>query len=137
MESMTESYYINSEIKIKKEKSTNLERRRHTDIWSKLLFYLNIVSWIMIGIILFVFHKAQPEYETVFDRFYQLQLRTNWDLQYVYYLIYVVVFGILLSIAGIVLGIYRGRRKQDHKKVLILTGILSTIALITSLTVVK
>ncbi len=91
----------------------------------------------MIGIILFVFHKAQPEYETVFDRFYQLQLRTSWDFQYINYLIYIVAFGILLSIIGIVLGAYRGRRKQDHKKVLILIGILSTIALIMSLVLVK
>ncbi len=114
-----------------------MERRKYKDIWSRLLFYLNIFAWIMIGIILFVFHKAQPEYETVFDRFYQLQLRTNWDFQYVYYLIYVVVLGILLSITGIVLGIFRGRRKQDHKKVLILTGIISTLALMTSLVLVK
>lgn len=113
-----------------------MERRKTTDLWAKVLFYLNICAWILLAVIMFVFHKAQPEYETIFDRFYNLRIRTYWDIQYLYYLIYAVTAGIAISLAGLVLGIYRGRRQEDHKKALIITGVLSVICLWISMTVI-
>jgi hypothetical protein len=112
-----------------------LNRRKTTDFWARLLFYLNILAWILLVVILLVFHRAQPEFETLFDRFYQLKLRTNWDIQYLYYLIYMVIFGIFISITGLLLGIFRGRRENDHKKALIITGIFSIIILWVSMIV--
>ena len=106
-----------------------MERRKSTDFWSRLLVKLNIVSWGILILILLVFHRAQPEFETFFDRFYQLSLRTSWDVQYLYYLMILVIFGILVSISGLVLGVFRGRRSKDHKKALIFTGILSSVLL--------
>jgi len=114
-----------------------LDRRKTTDFWAKLLFYLNILAWILLIVILLIFHRAQPEFETLFDRFYQLKLRTNWDIQYLYYLIYMVIFGIFISIVGLLLGIFRGRRENDHKKALIITGIISMIMLWISVIVLK
>lgn len=112
-----------------------MERRKATDFWARLLFLLNICAWILLAAILFVFHRAQPEYETVFDRFYNLKLRTYWDIQYLYYLVYIVSAGIFISLSGLILGIYRGRRERDHKKALIVTGILSVLCLWVSLTI--
>ena len=109
-----------------------MERRKTTDFWAKLLFYLNIFSWILLIFILLVFHRAQPEFESVFDRFYQLDLRTTWDIQYLYYLIYCVLTGIVISLTGLLLGFFRGRRDSDHKKALIITGIISLIMLVIS-----
>ena len=106
-----------------------MDRRKTTDFWARFLFYLNILAWILLIVILLIFHRAQPEFETLFDRFYQLKLRTDWDIQYLYYLIYMVIFGIFTSITGLLLGIYRGRREKDHKKALIITGIISIILL--------
>ncbi|MCK5163070.1 MAG: hypothetical protein KAQ72_05110 [Desulfobacula sp.] len=106
-----------------------MERRKTTDFWATLLFYLNILAWILLITILLVFHRAQPEFETFFDRFYQLKLRTDWDIQYLYYLIYMVIFGIFISLSGLLLGVFRGRRESDHKKALIITGIISLIML--------
>ena len=106
-----------------------MERRKTTDVWAKLLFYLNILAWILLIFILFIFHHAQPEFETLFDRFYQLKLRTDWDMQYLHYLICVVIFGIFISLFGLLLGIFRGRRENDHKYALIITGIISLIML--------
>ncbi|MCD4678617.1 MAG: hypothetical protein K8S18_21910 [Desulfobacula sp.] len=106
-----------------------MERRKTTDFWANLLFYLNILAWILLIVILLVFHRAQPEFETLFDRFYHLKLRTDWDIQYLYYLIYMVIFGIFISLSGLLLGIFRGRRENDHKKALIITGIISLIML--------
>jgi len=113
-----------------------LDRRTISDFWAKLLFYLNILAWILLLFILVIFHRAQPEFETVFDRFYQLNLRTDWDLQYLYYLIYTVIFGILISLSGLLLSIFRGRREKDHKKALIITGIISLIMLLAAMNVV-
>jgi len=104
-------------------------RRKVTDFWAGLLFYLNIIAWILLIILLLVFHRAQPEFETVFDRVYQLDLRTNWDSQYLYYLTYTVIFGILLSLTGLSLGIFRGRRQKDSKTALIITGGISLLML--------
>jgi len=106
-----------------------LDRRKTIDFWAKILFYLNILAWILLIIILLIFHRAQPEFETLFDRFYQLKLRTHWDIQYLYYLTYMVIFGIFISITGLLLGVFRGRRENDHKKALIITGIISIIML--------
>ncbi|RLC03557.1 MAG: hypothetical protein DRH34_05515 [Deltaproteobacteria bacterium] len=113
-----------------------MDRRTISDFWAKLLFYLNILAWILLLFILVIFHRAQPEFETVFDRFYQLNLRTDWDLQYLYYLIYTVIFGILISLSGLLLSIFRGRREKDHKKALIITGIISLIMLLAAMNVV-
>ena len=112
-----------------------MDRRQTIDFWAKLLFCLNILAWILLIIILLVFHRAQPEFETLFDRFYRLNLRTDWDLQYLNYLIYMVISGIFISIAGLLLGVFRGRRERDHKKALIITGIISIIMLWVSMIV--
>ncbi|MFH2060456.1 MAG: hypothetical protein ABIJ59_16355 [Pseudomonadota bacterium] len=106
-----------------------MERRKNRDFWARLLVKLNIVSWLIFIFILLVFHRAQPEFETLFDRFYNLRLRTDWDIQYLYYLIVLVVFGIFTSLFGLILVMYRGRRTNDHKKMLIFTGAISLILL--------
>jgi hypothetical protein len=109
-----------------------LDRRKKKDFWAKLLFSLNLLSWVILLFILLVFHRAQPEFETVFDRFYQLSLRTHWDIKYLNYLILLLFLGVVISLSGLTLGVFRGRRKKDHKKALIVTGILSFILLVFS-----
>ncbi len=113
-----------------------MDRRNITDFWARLLFYLNILAWMLLVFMLVIFHQAQPEFDTVFDRFYQLNLRTDWDIQYLYYLIYTVVFGIFTCLSGLLLGVFRGRRENDHKKALIITGIISFVMLVAAINVV-
>ncbi|MCK5683529.1 hypothetical protein KAJ27_05390 [bacterium] len=110
-----------------------MDRRKTNDFWTKLLFFLNIFASVLLIFILFVFHRAQPEFESVFDRVYELELRTKWDIQYLYYLIYCVLAGITISITGLLLGFFRGRRSNDHKKMLIITGVISLIMLVISI----
>lgn len=112
-----------------------MERRKTKDFWAQLLFYLNIMAWILLFVILLVFHRAQPEFETFFDRFYRLDLRTDWDIRYLNYLIYINTAGILMSLSGIILGRFRGRRESDHKNILIITGVLSIALLSVALIV--
>ena len=112
-----------------------MDRRKTTDFWAQLLFYLNFLAWMVLIFMLLVFHRAQPEFETLFDRFYHLKLRTSWDIQYLYYLIYMIIFSIFISLSGLLLGLFRGRREQDHKKALIITGIISLMMLWVSMVV--
>ncbi len=110
-----------------------LERRQTKDFWAKFLFFLNIVAWIVLISLILVFHRAQPEFESFFDRFYKLDLRTTWDKTYLHYLIYTIITGMIISLSGLVLCMYRGRRQNDHQKVLIITGVLSLIMLVISI----
>jgi len=113
-----------------------LDRRKKNDFWAKLLFYLNILAGTLLLGILLIFHRARPEFETLFDRFYKLNLRTTWDIQYLYYLIYIVSFGIFICLGGLFLRKFRGRRENDHKKALIVTGIISLILLFVAMNVI-
>jgi H+/Cl- antiporter ClcA len=71
-----------------------------------------------------VFHRAQPEFETFFDRFYQLDLRTVWDLRFLQYLLYIIFLGLAISIFGMILARFRARRKNDLKKQMKILGCL-------------
>ncbi len=81
---------------------------------------------------LIVFHKAQPEFETIFDRFYQLNLRTDWDMNFVRYLVYVVALGLAASVAGLGLALVRARRKTDHRTPIIVLGGLYVLLFVLS-----
>ena len=109
------------------------DRRQQIDIWAKALFYLNIAAWVLLLFLFLIFHRAQPEFETLFDRFYQLKLRTEWDMEYIYYLIYCIALSIFICLSGLLLSIFRGRRQTDHKKALIITGTVSLLMLLVSL----
>ncbi len=79
-----------------------------------------------------MFHKAQPEFETVFDRFYQLDLRTSWDMQFVYYFAYAIVVGLACSLTGLGLSLFRARRQTDHKGPILILGVLYLVLFILS-----
>jgi len=81
---------------------------------------------------LLVFHKAQPEFETFFDRFYDLTLRTYWDRTYLRYLILASGLGLAASGAGFCLALFRARRKTDHNKSIIILGCLYLILIVLS-----
>jgi TM2 domain-containing membrane protein YozV len=109
------------------------ERRKKKDIWSFILVFLNIFSWIFLLIILLIFHHAQPEFETFFDRFYQLKIRTFWQIKYTYLLIYLVISGLIISAAGMMISHYRARRKNDHWCSLIIMAGVSIILMMIAL----
>ncbi|MCK5541886.1 MAG: hypothetical protein KAI40_04280 [Desulfobacterales bacterium] len=108
-------------------------RRKKKDIWAKSLIALNVFVWLMLLAILLVFHRVQPEFETFFDRFYHLTLRTFWDIKYLDLLIYFVIVSIIISLIGLIISRYRGRRENDHLISLLITGIISAILLLIAL----
>lgn len=104
----------------------NIERRCGVDIWVKTLRFFNVSAWVLIGAVLIVFERARPQFESFFDRFYKLKLRTNWDIRFVDYLLWLVIAGIIISASGLLLSRIRARRKDDCKSVgLMSMGIIS------------
>ncbi|SDT94691.1 hypothetical protein SAMN04487931_103131 [Desulfobacula phenolica] len=108
-----------------------MDRRKKTDAWAMVLICLNILAGILLILILLVFHLAQPEFETMFDRFYKLDIRTDWNIQCLHYLIYLIVLIAFISFSSLLLGSFRGRRKNDHSSslILIIIGIIFFIML--------
>ena len=78
-----------------------------------------------------MFHRAQPEFETFFDKFYRLDLRTSWDMTFVQYLVATIIIGSIVSILGLGLSRFRARRETDHKKHFILLGFLYLVLFFT------
>ena len=82
------------------QRSGNSDRRSSKDVWAYLFIWINYFAWAVLLVCLLVFHRAQPEFETLFDRFYQLNLRTYWDQDFIRYLVYASAFGLAASLAG-------------------------------------
>lgn len=103
-----------------------VERRRKKDAWSRLLALFNGISWFIIIGILIVTERAKPEFESFFDRFYQLNLRTSWDMEFVEYLLYLAIGGAVVCVIGLLLSLVRARRKTDGNRVpLLIMGVVS------------
>ncbi len=101
-----------------------VERRKRQDFASRLFIVLGLLCWVVFVGGLVIFHWAQPEFVTVFDRFYHLKLRTQWDYQYVTYMFYTIAGGFSISLITLLLGRVRGRRRTDYKGHLIFLGCL-------------
>lgn len=91
-------------------------------MWTHVFILVNLSAWGILFISMMVFHRAQPEFETLFDRFFRLDLRTVWDIRFLNYLIYTIFLGLAISILGLVLGMFRARRKTDRKRHLLILG---------------
>ncbi|MBU0992482.1 MAG: hypothetical protein KJ737_08320 [Proteobacteria bacterium] len=107
------------------------DRRQGPDFWIKFLKGLAVSAWFLMLGILIVLEVAKPEFETFFDRYYHLKLRTSWDLELARQIYYLMFAGLGLSIAGLLIGSKRHRRKTDARPVsLILVGLFSISGII-------
>ena len=104
-----------------------MERRKSRDVWARLFLVVNFAAWLVLFAAMLVFHFAQPEFETLFDRFYRLNLRTYWDSDFIRYLAYTLGMGLAVSLTGMVLGLFRARRSTDHRNPIIVLGVLYLI----------
>ncbi len=106
------------------------DRRRAMDFWTRLFIFLSFMAWGILVASLVVFHRAQPEFETFFDRFYRLNLRTTWDLQFLKYLAYTVILGLAVSVFSFALSLSRARRRTDHKNHLLILAFLYLVLML-------
>ena len=107
-----------------------VERRKRKDFWARLLTAFNILSWVLLFFLLVVAGLAKPEFESFFDRFYHLDIRTWCDMRLVRYLMGLAMGGTAVSSAGLLLSLARARRREDHGRIpLLIMGMVSALGL--------
>ncbi len=116
------------------EKRKQSDRRKSTDLFGLVFIWMNIAACAGLIAAILIFHRAQPEFETFFDRFYHLQLRRYWDQNYVRFLVGVLGAGTLINAAGLLLSRYRGRRSTDHRNLVLFLTILYSLLFVLSKT---
>lgn len=116
------------------EKKKQSDRRKSTDFFRLVFIWMNITACLGLIAAILIFHRARPEFETVFDRFYHLQLRLYWDQDYVRFLVDVLGAGALINAAALFLARYRGRRSTDHRRLVLLLTALYALLFILSKT---
>ncbi|PIE62272.1 MAG: hypothetical protein CSA25_05920 [Desulfobacter postgatei] len=110
------------------------DRRKPIDLFGLVFIWMNIAACLGLIAAILIFYRAQPEFETFFDRFYDLKLRRYWDQNYVRYLVYVLGAGALINGAGLLLARYRGRRSTDHRNLVLVLTILYSLLFVLSRT---
>lgn len=110
------------------------QRRKGPDLLVKLIHWLGIAVWILAILVLFITDKARPEKSTIFDRLFNIQLRTNWNLALLYEAFFLMVVIFALSVIGIFINTKRHQRKDDHYSFsLIVMGSLSLLGILVCL----
>ena len=107
------------------------ERRKGPDLWVKLLGWLAIVGWFLMFTVLFIIDRAKPEYENMFTKSANIEVRTTWNQELINYLFYLMIFGFCMSIIGLVINSRRHHRAKDRfRYTLIILGIISFFGII-------
>ncbi len=100
-------------------------------MWARVFLFVNCFAVAGLLGFMLVLHRAQPEYETFFDRFYQLSLRAYWDKTYIRYLVYIAGTGLAATMAGLGVAVFRGRRRTDHRTfIIVLVGLYCLLSII-------
>jgi hypothetical protein len=107
------------------------DRRRGPDIWAKMIGWLGVVGWLVMLIAMFIAEKAQPHFETFFDRWFKINVTTTWNVVLARYIFYLMILGFCISVLGLLINTKRHRRKyDDYRAYLVLLGLLSLVGMI-------
>ncbi len=110
------------------------DRRRGADLWVKTLRWLGVFGWFVMIVALFIIDRAKPEEENMFTKAANVSVRKTWNLELFHYLFYLMIFGLCISVLGIVINSRRHHRTDDRfKYILIILGIISSFGIIKSL----
>lgn len=90
------------------------DRRQGPDFWTQAIRWMAIVVWALMLAALFILGWAKPQVETFFDRYYNLSLRSTWNMDLAQYIFFCMVAGFLLSAFGLVINRKRHRREGDE-----------------------
>ncbi len=107
------------------------DRRRGPDPWTKALRWLGIFGWFVMIVALYILDRAKPEEENMFTKAAKVSVRKTWNPELINYLFYLMIFGLCISMIGIVINSRRHHRKDDRfKYILIILGIISSFGII-------
>lgn len=93
------------------------DRRCGPDLWERSLGYLALIGWVVLLISFVVYGRARPQVETFFERYYQLPLRTWWDMAWVRPLLWLLVTGLAVGLTGLLINSRRHRRRTDEWRI--------------------
>ena len=107
------------------------DRRRGPDLLIKTLRWLGIFGWFVMIVALYILDMAKPEEENMFTKTANVSVRTTWDPKLIHYLFCLLIFGLCISVIGIVINSRRHHRKDDRFKYILITlGAISTFGII-------
>ena len=107
---------VQTQVKMRKftNKYHNLEERRQgQDIFYRLMVALNAVAWVIFLAALTVFHFARPEMETGVSRYFDVDIRNEWDHSLLNLLFMLLVACVGLTLIMLMIRSRRARRKTD------------------------
>ena len=96
------------------------DRRKGPDKLTNIIQYFGFSAWCILIVGLALIEKARPTVEQQAERGYKVALNTNWNLDLIRYMFYLMILGIFVSMAGIVLNSMRLKRRTDELRMSIL-----------------
>jgi len=107
------------------------DRRNGPDIWLYMIQWIGMISWGLMLPLLYLVDRAKPEFETLFDKMFDLQVRSTWDLDVYRWAVLLMFFLLFLSGVGLIINKTRRRRKEDYYRInLIIIFLLSAAGII-------
>lgn len=88
-------------------------RRKGQDVGLKLIQWIGLISWILMVPLLVLMDRAQPQFETFFDRYFDIQVKAGWDYEVLRYAFYLMLLLMFLSGTGLLINKTRNKRKED------------------------
>ena len=107
------------------------ERRKGWNAWDLAIRWLAGGGWLALFAALFLLDRARPQTETFFDRINKVPLRHAWNLALARYILYAMILGLVLSLAGIAINLGHYRRKEDELRLsLILIALIALAGIV-------
>ncbi|MEJ2634508.1 MAG: hypothetical protein P8184_04375 [Calditrichia bacterium] len=107
------------------------DRRKGPDVRLKALRWFGAVGWLIMLAALIILGNAKPQTETFFDRSFNIQLRNAWDMNLARDILYLMMGGLVISVASLILNASRHRRKNDQYRIsFIFMGFLSVVGIL-------
>lgn len=104
------------------------ERRRGPDIWLRSIQWIGMIAWGLMLPLLFLIDRAKPEFETFFDKMFDIQVRSTWDEDVFRWAFYLMVVLLILSAGGLLINKSRKRRREDYYRINLVIVLLMSAA---------
>ncbi len=107
------------------------DRRKGPDPLVKALEWLSVFGWLLMFAALFIIDRAKPQSENFLVKATKAEVSNTWNQELTNALFYLMIFGLCISIIGIVINSRRYRRKDDRFRItLIMLGVISIFGII-------
>ena len=102
-------------------------RKRKPDKIMTAMKIVNLTGWLFILAGLFMIYFAVPQQTTILDIYRSKIVRDTWQPRFLYYSFYLLIPGVILSVAAYFLNKRRMKRKSDKIFLTVIAGISVSI----------